>query len=171
MWTATLHIMASPRLSSRAGTPLEQMDELAGAVRIMPATGWVSCQACAALTSMLLVNLSIPHAVRFGIERALSPRAICHLQEEHHPLLSRPSGYQHSGFQPTLSLSGAASLARVDSSFGMRALERLNPEGAMAEPISRLTMQVHSIIVACDHSLQVLALDPLHLSLSLASPG
>ena len=43
------------------------------------------------------------------------------LQEEHHPLL-RP-------FQPTLSLSGAASLARVDSSFGMRALEKLNPQG------------------------------------------
>ena len=48
------------------------------------------------------------------------------MQEEHHPLLARPPG-----FQPALSLSGAASLARVDSSFGMRALERLNPEGAV----------------------------------------
>ena len=46
------------------------------------------------------------------------------MQEEHHPLLARPPA-----FQPALSLSGAASLARVDSSFGMRALERLNPEG------------------------------------------
>lgn len=44
-------------------------------------------------------------------------------QDEHHPLL-RPSL-----FQPALSLSGAASLARVDSSFGMRALEKLNPQG------------------------------------------
>ena len=92
-----------------------------------------------------------------------------YLQEEHHPLLSRPSGYQHSGFQPTLSLSGAASLARVDSSFGMRALERLNPEGAMAEPIFRLITQIHSIMIACDQSLQVLAFNPPRSSLSLAS--
>jgi len=47
------------------------------------------------------------------------------VQDERHPLL-RPSG-----FQPALSLSGAASLARVDSSYGMRALERLNPEGKL----------------------------------------
>ncbi len=48
------------------------------------------------------------------------------VQDEHHPLL-RPSL-----FQPALSLSGAASLARVDSSFGMRALEKLNPQGEPA---------------------------------------
>ena len=41
MWMAMLHTMASLHLSSRAGTPLAQMDwgELAGAARIMLVTG------------------------------------------------------------------------------------------------------------------------------------
>ena len=62
-----------------------------------------------------------PPANKFLITSALDKHV---LQDEHHPLL-RPSL-----FQPALSLSGAASLARVDSSFGMRALEKLNPQGA-----------------------------------------
>jgi hypothetical protein len=61
---------------------------------------------------------------------ALEGACTLDMQDEHHPLLSRPPG-----FVPALSLSGAASLARVDSSFGMRALEQLNPEGAHWVPV------------------------------------